>query len=245
MRSNPSSERKIILYNYDPHRTKEVAKNLFSDFEGTLQVDGFASYDCLEERPKLIRLGCNMHGRRKFFEAKTCGSQKGHSLAEQALKYYAQIYKVEALAREKELNFDQRYELRQRSAVPIWDEFKNWAEQKARGTPLKSKIGQAFGYFLREYEYLTGYLRDGKYEPDNGYVERAIKYFAMGRKAWLFAGSETGAEASELFYSIIITARLNGVNPYRLLVRLFKEIPLCQSLEDYERIAEFIVNPMA
>lgn len=187
-------------------------------------------------KKNVIRLGCNMHGRRKFHEAKTCGAKKGHGLAEQGLRYYKKLNDIETLARVKQLDFAARHELRQELAVPVWKEFKTWAGQKSRSSPPKSKIGQAFGYFLREHKYLTGYLKNGMYEIDNGFVERAIKYFAMGRKAWLFAGSESGAEVSELFYSLIITARLNGVNPYKALVKIFEQAPLAESLEDYEKI---------
>jgi len=243
IRSTPQDEQKIILYEYDPRRTKDVAKRLLADYEGALQVDGYASYDCLEKNKNLIRLGCNMHGRRKFHEAKTCGAKKGQGLAVQGLEFYKNLYDIDELARERELDFEARHNLRQELAVPIWEEFRAWAEKKQRGVPPKSKMGTAFGYFLREYEYLTGYLKNGKYEMDNGFVERAIKYFAMGRKAWLFAGSESGAEASELFYSLIITARLNGVNPYKALVKIFEEVPLAQTLEDYERIADVILSP--
>ena len=243
VRCNPSEEKKIILYDYDPRRTKGVAERLFSEYEGALQVDGYASYDCLEKNENLLRLGCNMHGRRKFHEARTCGAKKGQGLAGEGLDFYRRLYDVETLARQRELDATGRYRLRQEESVPIWEEFFEWAKKKEKVTPPKSKIGMAFGYFLREYQYLTAYLKDGCYEMDNGFVERAIKYFAMGRKAWLFAGSPDGARASELFYSLIITARLNGVNTYRAMEHLFEQIPLAKSIEDYERLAEVLLAP--
>jgi hypothetical protein len=107
------------------------------------------------------------------------------------------------------------------------------------------KIGNAFSYFLNEYEYLIGYLKDGRLEMDNGFNERAIRKFAIGRNNWLFSDTEEGAEASAILYSLVVTAKVNGVNPYTALVKLFTAIPLAKTIEDFERLAETILSPDA
>jgi transposase len=239
VRCTPSEIKKIVLFDYDPHRSAEVAKRLFSDYQGTLQVDGYASYNCLETQDGLIRIGCNMHGRRGFEKAHKTGAKTGKTLAEVGLKLYKRLYDIEEEARH--LSFEERHKLRQEKAVPIWQEFKTWAEANRAKVPPKSKIGEAFSYFINEYPYLIGYLKAGHLEMDNGFAERAIKNFAIGRKNWMFSDTEAGAEASALFYSLVVTIKINGGDPYTVLKEIFTKIPLAKTIEDFERLAALIV----
>lgn len=240
VRTNPSDEHTIVLFDYDPSRSGEVAKKLLSDYRGYLQVDGYGGYNALESEIGLVRIGCNMHGRRKFHDAFKNGAKNGTSLAEQGLQYYHQLYTLEEELRP--LLFDERHRLRQELAVPIWEEFEKWVIENERKVPPKSKIGEAFHYFNNELPYLKGYLKDGILEADNGFVERAIKYFAIGRNNWLFSDSEAGASASSLFYSLIVTAKLNEANPYDVLETIFTEIPKAKTLDDVERLADLLLN---
>ena len=239
VRTTPSLKNKIVLFDYDPHRSAAVAEKLFEGYRGVLQVDGFASYNSLERQDGVVRIGCNMHGRRKFEEAFKTGAKQGKSLAEIALKFYQRIYEVETKARGK--SDEERLSIRTKEAVPIWDEFKKWADDSQRKVPPKSKIGEAFHYFLNEYPYLIGYLKDGQLEADNGFAERAIAKFAIGRKNWLFSIGEAGAEASSFFYSLLVTVKVNGGSPQEVLKRVFDQIPLAKTAEDIERIADLIV----
>jgi transposase len=239
VRGTPGADKRVVLFDYDPSRSGDVAKRLFADYEGFLQVDGYGAYNALEKSPGLVRIGCNMHGRRKFFDAAE-GSSKGQGLAAEGLDYYQKLYDIEKKA--KELTRAERHELRQKEARPLWDDMKAWAEKHNATVPPKSKIGQAFHYFLSEYEYLTGYLKDGRLEMDNGYAERAVKYFAIGRKNWLFSDTVEGAEASSLFYSFLVTAKINGVDPYQAMKRVFDNVPLAQTVDDYERLAEILLG---
>ena len=143
------------------------------------------------------------------------------------------------------MSWTSRFEFRKARAVPIWDEMKAWVIKHADAVPPKSKIGAAFRYFLGEYDYLTGYLRDGMLEPDNGFAERAVRKFGIGRNNWMFSDTEEGAHASALFYSLVITAKLNGVNPYEALKRIFERLPLATTLEDYEALANLLMSPAA
>lgn len=240
VRCTPSDEKKIILFDYDPHRSAEVASRLFAEYQGTLQVDGYDSYNAVCRQDGISRIGCNMHSRRKFESAFKIGAKQGQSLGETALKFYRQLYAIEDRARS--LSWDERQALRQQEAVPIWAEFKAWADHHEPKVPPKSKIGEAFRYFKNEYRYLTGYLAAGRLEMDNGFAERAIKNFAIGRKNWLFSDSEVGAEASSFFYSLLVTAKINGHDPYQVLTTVFEKIPLAQTAEDVERLADLIVT---
>lgn len=240
VRSTPFGEKKIILFDYNTSRSGEVAKNLFAGYRGYMQCDGLASYDQLESGD-IIRLGCNMHSRRRFEKAKVTGAKSGQSLGEKGLEFYKKIYDLEDKTRGKPP--DERHRIRQELAVPIWDEMKLWVEENKSKVPKKSKIGEAFSYFISEYEYLTGYLKDGRLEPDNGFTERAIRKFAIGRNNWMFSDTVAGADASALMYSLVITAKMNGVNPYRALTKLFTELPKAKNVEDFERLAEIILTP--
>nr|MBA3756963.1 IS66 family transposase [Nitrosomonas sp.] len=150
VRCTPSGKNKIILFDYDPHRSAEVAKRLFEGFKGFLQADGFASYNILEKETELVRLGCNMHGRRYFEKALTIGAKPGQSLAEVAMGFYKKLYDHEDKIRK--LSPDERYCLRHEVQVPIWNEFKAWTDANFAKVPPKSKIGEAFKYFRSEYE---------------------------------------------------------------------------------------------
>lgn len=240
VRCTPSDIKKIILFDYDPHRSAAVASRLFADYTGTLQVDGFDSYNDAGSQDGVIRVGCNMHGRRYFESARKVGAKQGHTLAETALEYYRKLYEIEERARS--MSWDERHMLRQKESVPIWDEFKSWADVYEKKVPPKSKIGKALQYFKNEYHYLIGYLKDGRLEMDNGFAERAIKSFAIGRKNWLFSSTEVGAEASSFFYSIVVSAKINGNDPYQILKTIFEQIPLAQTAEDIERLADLIIT---
>ncbi len=245
VRCTPSEKNKIVLFDYDPHRSAEVAKRLLEEFKGYLQVDGFASYNILEKQSELIRIGCNMHGRRYFEKANTTGAAAGKSLSEVGLRFYKHLYDHEEKIRS--ISPDERHRLRHEVQVPIWNEFKQWAEANHKKVPPKSKIGEALKYFLSEYEYLTGYLKDGRLEMDNGFAERVIRKFAIGRNNWMFADTEAGAHASAMFYSLLCTAKGNNVNIYEAMKYLFNEIPKAKTIEDFERLADVImgITPLA
>ena len=182
-----------------------------------------------------------MHGRRGFDKAFVSGAKEGKTLAEQGLSFYKKIYDVEDLAKGKTPG--ERFDIRIEKAKPFWDQFKAWIDQHKTKIPIKSKIAQAINYIDRHYEHLTNYLRDGRLNLDNGFTERAIRKFAIGRNNWLFSDSETGGHASALLYSFVVKAKMNGVNPYRALVKMFDEIPKATTIEDFEHIADFILKP--
>lgn len=239
VRTNPGEEKKIVLFDYDPSRSGEVAKRLFEGFSGTLQCDGYGAYNALEKNAGLIRIGCNMHGRRGFKTAAD-GSSKSKPLAAEGLKFYRSLYEIEREG--KGLSNDERHLLRQKKAVPIWEEFHAWAKETNKRVPRRSSIGDALHYFLGEYEYLKGYLKAGHLEIDNGHAERMIKNFAIGRNNWLFADTPGGCEASALFYSLVVTAKVNGVNPYRALTTIFTELPLAKTADDFDRLADILLG---
>ena len=239
VRSTPYGDNKIVLFDYSPSRSGDVALSILEDFKGYLQVDGYGGYNKLSKLEGVIRIGCNMHGRRYFEKAYKVGAKTGKTLAEVALGYYKQLFRIEEDLRKKPP--DERYKIRLEKAKPIWDAFKKWVDENQAKVPAKSKIGSAFTYFNSEYEHLIGYLKDGRLEIDSGFVERCIRKFAIGRNNWMFSDTEAGAEASAVLYSLLVTAKVNGVNPYRALKYILEEIPKAQTLEEIEQLADIIV----
>jgi len=238
VRCTPSAKHKIVLFDYDPHRSGDVAKRLFLEFKGTLQVDGYGAYNDLEKQDGIIRIGCNMHGRRYFFDAAE-GAKQGKPLANMGLRFYRELYKIEEQA--KDLTFDERFKVRLEKSQPIWDEFKAWADENQQKVPPKSKIGSAFHYFQSEYTYLIGYMKNGLFEIDNGFAERMIRKFAIGRNGWLFSDSVEGAEASSLYYSLVVTAKANGGDTQKKIDTVLKEAPYAKSVDDFERLANILL----
>lgn len=242
LRATPGRKQPIILFDYDPHRSGEVAKRLFADYRGFFQADAYGAYNPVEKQEGVIRIGCNMHGRRGFSDANK-GAKAGQGLAAIALKYYAQLYDIEEKIKNQKLTWSERKLRRDLEAIPIWDEMKTWAEKAIIQVPHKSLIGEALHYFVEQYDLLRGYLQDGCLEIDNGFAERAIRKFGIGRNNWMFSDGPEGAHASALFYSFIVTAKLNDVNPYQAIRTIFERIPTASTLEDYEELAKFLLSP--
>lgn len=241
VRSTPYGPKKIVLFDYSISRGSETMMELIAGINGYLQTDGLNVYDKVGKEDGIVQLGCNMHARRRFEKAKTEGAPSGKSLGEEGLQFYKELYELEEEIREKAP--EDRYQIRDERARPIFEKMKAWAEGMKSKVPIKSKIGDAYNYFLNEYEGLTGYLKDGRLEMDNGFTERAIRKFAIGRNNWMFSDTEDGAHASSVLYSFVVSAKVNGVNPYAALVKIFTELPKATCLEDYERLAEIILSP--
>lgn len=242
VRSTPYGEKKIVLFDYGTSRNGKAVQTLMSGYQGYFQCDGLNVYDQLESG-KVLRLGCSMHARRRFEDAAVSGATSGKSLGKLGLEYFQKLYKLEEDIKDK--TPEEKYLLRKQQAFPKWEELKEWVQKNTSKVPMKSKIGNAFAYFVSEYKYLTAYLEDGRLEIDNGFTERAIRKFAIGRNNWMFSDTPAGADASALLYSLVITAKINGVNPYKALVQLCSEVPLAKNLQDYERLAELILTPQA
>lgn len=239
VRATPCEKNKIVLFDYSVSRSGEVMRNLFAGYEGRLLCDGLDVYNGLESETR-NRFGCHMHARRKFEYAAKDGAKSGQTLAAQVMDIYKKVYDFE----ENIKNYvpEEKVKARLQDQKPLLEKIKQIVESNITKIPDKSKLGQAFRYYLNEYKYLTRYLEDGLMDPDNGFTERAIRKFAIGRNNWLFSDTTDGAEASSLLYSLIVTAKLNGVNAYKAIAKIITEIPLAKTYEDYERLADIILT---
>ena len=213
----------IILYDYQTTRASKHPCRFLAGFKGYLHVDGYAGYN---ELPDVTLVGCWAHARRKFDEAlKALPEDKRNATvaAREGLEYCNQLFAIERDLKDK--TPEERYQLRQVRSKPVLDAFLAWLKtQKSRVLP-KSSFGQAINYCLGQWDKLTAFLQDGRLELDNNRSERSIKPFVIGRKNWLFANTPRGAKASAITYSIIETAKENGLNPFQYLCYLFERLP--------------------
>jgi len=216
----------VVLFRYHPTRVGSVAKEILGAFQGYLQTDGYSGYGALGEREGLRHLGCMAHVRRKFVEVeKTAGKKGKGGTVHAALDLIGKLYDVERQAEKQKLKPEQIVALRAEKSRPILDKLKVLLDARVASTPPKSLLGKAINYALKQWDRLVVYLEDGRLRPDNNLAENAIRPFAVGRKNWLFSGHPRGADASATLYSLIETAKANGLEPYRYLRHLFEHLP--------------------
>ncbi|WML55710.1 IS66 family transposase [Neobacillus sp. PS3-12] len=213
-----------ILYDYQETRSGKNAEKFLSGFKGYLQVDGYAGY---HKVPDVKLVGCWAHARRKFDEAlKVLPSSKrmtSGAAANEGLHYCNQLFRIERNL--KEVSPKERYEQRIERSKPVLNAFLAWLKIQEQKVLPKSALGQAITYCLNQWDKLVVFLEDGRLEIDNNRSERSIKPFVIGRKNWLFSNTPRSAKASAIIYSIVETAKENGLNPYYYLRYLFEKLP--------------------
>ena len=233
-------DKRALIYQYHPGRSSDIPNTFFEDYEGALHCDGYSGYLKLVSSKRITGLNCWSHVRRKFLESVPKGKTIT-GIAGQIVTLIASLYQLEDLLRENKATTEAIKHIRQSKALPILQKIKECLDQKAKIVPPKSKLGKAIAYTSNRWPYLITYVDDGRYEIDNNRSERAIKPFVMGRKAWLFANSVAGANASCRLFSLIETAKANGLNPNLYLEYIFKELPNCKTVEDYEKLLPWAI----
>lgn len=222
-----------ILYEYQPDRKAEHPKEFLKDFHGYLHADGYSEYHNLPDT--IIVVGCWALARRKFDEVLKGMSEKARSgsLAEKAKHYCDRLFSLEKAF--EALAPDERYLRKQKESKPLMEEFFCWLHSLNAST--KSAFGSAVGYVLGQKQYLERYLLDVRLEFSNNRAERSIKPFVIGRKNFLFANTARGAQASAVMYSLVETAKENGIKPYDYIVSLLKAASELQ-VKNHSEMAE-------
>jgi len=205
----------IVFYHYDKSRSGLVPKQFLKDFRGYLHVDGYQGYNQVEN-VKLIN--CFAHLRRKFYDIVSTLSedQKKSSHSVIALQKISEIYELDKQS--KKLALDKRFDFKQNQIKPLFLEFKTWLTTES--LTAQGNYGKAIGYALNHIDSVMVYLEDARLEIDNNRAERAIKPFVIGRKNWLFSNTPNGAYSSSILYSIVQTAILNNINPYKYIAHV-------------------------
>jgi transposase len=225
----------VVLYTYRETRGANHIEDLVAGFSGYLQTDGYEAYETvLKGRKGIVHVGCFAHARRKFVEASK-GSKKAGS-AQECLKRIGKIYAIERELRARELSADDFLAERNQQVEPVLGDLKAWLEKKAGQVPPQTLIGKAVHYTLGQWEKLIRYLDHPELTPDNNAAENAIRPFVLGRKNWLFSGSPAGAESSCGMYSLIETAKQNGLSPYFYLFQVFEKAPFLKNSDDWKSL---------
>jgi len=227
----------VILFDYAPTRAGSVPLRLLEDYRGYLQSDDYAGYNAAARRDGVVHVGCLDHARRRFIkavQAQHAVADAERGLAPQALLIIRKIYAVEKLARDAKMSAEQRHKLRQEKARPIWNELRAWLDRNLGAAPPQTYTGKAINYLAADWPRLIRSLDDGRVDVSNVFCENAIRPFVVGRKAWLFSDTPAGAHASARLYSIVETAKANGIEPYTYLRLIFEQLPQAVTLADIE-----------
>jgi transposase len=225
-RGGPPGEQ-VVLFDYDPSRAGAVPKGLLEGFGGVLLTDGYEGYAQAVREHGLVHAGCWAHARRKFVEAQKLQPKGKSGRADQAIALIGKLYAIEKQA--KWLKPDERLALRAQHSRPLIAQLREWLEKSLPQVPPKTAIGKALGYLHGQWPKLTVFLTDGQVPLDNNPAENAIRPFVIGRKNWLFSHTPRGAHASGALYSLLETAKANGLEPHAYLLDVLTRLPACQS----------------
>jgi hypothetical protein len=233
----------LVLYEYDPSRSAEVPKRLFEGFQGILQTDGYEGYGALGREPGIVHVGCWAHARRRFVDAlkgsgknrkKGAKRTRKKSQAETGLRFIQKLYEIERSV--KDATPEERFRVRQQQSLPIVVSLRSWLDDALEIVVPRSLTGEALAYLDGQWPKLVRVFETGHVPLDTNAVENAIRPFAVGRKNWMIADTVRGAEASTNLYSLIETAKANGIEPWAYLQRVFTELPKAETLEQVEAL---------
>lgn len=208
------------VYHFEPGRGRAGPERFLEGFKGTLLSDNYTVYSALCTEWKLRHAACWAHVRRKFVDAWKVGRD---ACARKAVEKIAQLYRIEREL--QELSPDERLAGRKARSAELVEALFTWLKEIQMGIRPASKLGQAVSYTLKLEARLKVYLEDGRVPMDNNAVERAIRPIAVGRKNWLFAGSEQGGRVAAVFYTLIESAKRHGLNVFDYLADVMRRLP--------------------
>ena len=218
---------KKVFFDATLTRGRDGPERVLKDFKGYLQADAYSAYDALYRTGRLVEVGCWAHARRKFFDTREQDPE--------AMKVLALIGKLYEVERQAEgLSHEERRARRQQRSRPILEEIDRVREELSRTALPKSGLGEALRYLHNQWEALGRYLLDGRLKPDNNGAENQLRVVAVGRKNWLFAGSQEGARRAALIYTLAQGCKLAGVEPFGY----FKDVLLRVATHPASRIEE-------
>jgi transposase len=223
---------KAALFEFTATREAEHPSRFLKNYTGYLQADDYAGYQESFRSGHIVHAACWAHARRKLYDI--AKAQKRPGLAHEAMQFIAKLYAIEAQIRDQPV--DERCSIRQRETVPLLEEFKAWLEAYFPTLLPQGPLAQAFGYVLSNWQALLRFTERGYLAPDTNLVERTIRPVAVGRKAWLFAGSTRGGDAAAVAFSLIETAKLNAIEPFAYLKDVLSRIRAHRT----DRLAELL-----
>jgi transposase len=236
--------RPIYFFSYSPSRSGKIAESIVGPYAGYLQTDGYSGYNALGARAEVVHVGCWAHIRREF--ADIYRSQKS-PLALEAITLIRELYVIERTQRAalETGTIDEPMFLicRKADAEKAFENILSWLYARKAELPPQSLMGKAVAYALGQYERAIRYVEHPLLTPDNNLAENAIRPFVIGRKNWMFCDSPAGAWASSTLYSLLITAKANGHEPYRYLCHLFDALPRLESRDELDSLLPYVLKP--
>jgi hypothetical protein len=223
------------VYDYTTSRKRDGPVEFLKSFEGYLHADAFAGYDGIYAAGSVKQVLCWAHARRKFYDARTVQPEVAHI----ALAYISRLHRVERDAKERigplDLKNERlclawhqlRWEMRQQHSVPVLGDFCQWLDATEQSVLPKSPIGQASQYVLPRWDGLVRYCENGALSIDNNLSERSVRPVAIGRKNYLFMGSDNGGNAAAVLYSMMASAKANQVEPFAYVRDLLNQLSRC------------------
>lgn len=230
----------VVIFDYDPSRSAEVPVRLLHDYRGYLMADGYAGYNKLARTEGIERMACWAHVRRRFVEASRVQPKGKRGLANEAIGLIGVLYGIERDF--KKATDQERFLARQERSVPALAALYAWMQRMLPQVTPKSALGTALSYMRDQWSMLIRYPERGDLPIDNNRCENAIRPFVLGRKAWLFSDTVAGAKASAVIYSLIETAKANGLEPYHWLRQVLRELPGAKTVEAIEALLPWNVK---
>lgn len=230
--------RRVILFDHDPSRGGAVPLRLLQDYRGILLTDGYEAYAKVAATLGLVHAGCLAHARRKFEDARKASPHAVDSQARVAIEFIRRLYLIERPLwdRERPCSAEHRLAVRAAHSAPVVEQFHAWLTALAPQVLPQSLLGKAVHYTLGQWPKLTAFLKHGEVPLDNNRCENAIRPFVIGRKGWLFSDTVKGAVASANLYSLVETAKANGLEPHAYLALLFTRLPAARTVADFEAL---------
>lgn len=210
-----------VVFEFAMSRGRTGPEAFLSGFAGFLQADAYVAYDRIVSKENVHEVGCWAHARRKIYDVRETDPVRSHTL----LVLIRDLYEIEREAKQQQLPATKRWQLRDEKSKPLLSEIKKRLDQYEKELLPKSALRQAIGYLLNQWAALNRYLQDGSIPIDNNASERALRGVAVGRKNWLFAGSEAGARAAAVHYSLIESCRRLGINAFLFLRDVLSKLP--------------------
>jgi len=228
-----SSIRRLVFFDYQHGRGEKCTEGILRSFRGIIQTDGWQVYEKVVAKQKdITQICCLAHARRKFQEAIVYDP----ALAEYALARFQAVYEIERYCKDQGLSHEEITRVRQEKTVPILQELHRWMMDRYKTLLPSAPLTIAINYSLERWDRLCAFTENGMLSPDNNAVERSIRPVALGRKNFLFAGSQKGAHHIAMIYSLLGTCKLNNINPYNWLKDVIERI----NAHPMSRIAELL-----
>lgn len=223
-----------MLYDYNPSRSAQVPVRLLEGWHGYVMTDGYEGYGAAARGTGVEHLACWAHARRGFVEAVKLQKKGKRTRADEAIEQIGMLYRIEREL--KEATQEERYGARQTRSMPVLAQLRTWLDKTRPLVTPSLALGRALAYLDKYWDRLVRYTERGDLPIDNNRCEGAIRPFVVGRKNWLFSDTPAGAHASALIYSLVETAKANGLEPYTWLRRVLRKLPSARTVDDYEAL---------